>query len=57
VAEICQNKRKTVYVYVPKKKQKVMMRKLFFVAFLLLCSNAYSQKHQISAGMGLASSN
>ncbi|QAA80537.1 hypothetical protein EI546_01795 [Aequorivita sp. H23M31] len=35
-----------------------MMRKILFVgAFLFLCSHSYSQKHQISAGMGIGSSN
>lgn len=40
------------------KKFEGMTKKLFIIAvFLTLCSHSYSQKHQISAGMGLASSN
>ncbi|MGB3343598.1 MAG: hypothetical protein WBA61_06785 [Aequorivita sp.] len=35
-----------------------MMKKiLFMAAVLLLCSNSYSQEHQVSAGMGIGSTN
>jgi len=35
-----------------------MIKKLLFAgAILFLCSNSYSQEHQISVGMGIASSN